>query len=36
MITDAKLNNSMIGNKANFNGKNIQQEVSIGDFSEIK
>ena len=36
VITDAKLNNSMIGNKANFNGKNIQQEVSIGDFSEVK
>ncbi len=36
MVTDAKLNNSMIGNKANFNGNNIQQEVSIGDFSEVK
>ena len=36
VITDAKLKNSMIGNKANFNGKNTQQEVSIGDFSEVK
>ena len=36
VITDAKLNNSMIGNKANFNGNNTQQEVSIGDFSEVK
>jgi hypothetical protein len=30
------LNNSMIGNKVTFNGNNIQQEVSIGDFSEVK
>jgi len=36
MITNAKLNNSMIGNQVNFDGKNIQQEVSIGDYSEIK
>jgi glucose-1-phosphate thymidylyltransferase len=36
MITNAKLSNSMIGNHVNFNGKNIQQEVSIGDFSEVK
>jgi glucose-1-phosphate thymidylyltransferase len=36
MITDAKLKNSMIGNKVSFNGKNTQQEVSIGDFSEVK
>ena len=36
VITDAKLKNSMIGNKVSFNGKNIQQEVSIGDFSEVK
>jgi glucose-1-phosphate thymidylyltransferase len=35
-IFDAKLNNSMIGNKVTFNGKNIIQEVSIGDFSEVK
>lgn len=36
IITNAKLNNSMIGNQVNFDGKNIQQEVSIGDYSEIK
>ena len=36
VITDAKLKNSMIGNKVSFNGKNIQQEVSVGDFSEVK
>jgi len=35
-IIDAKINNSMIGNKVSFTGNNIQQEVSIGDFSEIK
>ena len=35
-IVNAKLNNSMIGNKVSFNGNNIQQEVSIGDFSEVK
>lgn len=34
-INNAKLHNSMIGNKCKFDGKNIQQEVSIGDFSEI-
>ena len=36
IIVDAKLNNSMIGNKVTFNGNNIHQEVSIGDFSEVK
>ena len=36
VIIDAKLKSSMIGSKANFNGKKIQQEVSIGDFSEVK
>jgi glucose-1-phosphate thymidylyltransferase len=36
MITNAKLSNSMIGNHVNFDGKNTQQEVSIGDFSEVK
>jgi glucose-1-phosphate thymidylyltransferase len=36
MITNAKLRNSMIGNHVNFDGKNTQQEVSIGDFSEVK
>ena len=35
-IVDAQLNNSMIGNKVTFNGNNIKQEVSIGDFSEVK
>ena len=35
-ISDAKLNNSMIGNKVVFNGNNILQEISIGDFSEVK
>ena len=35
-ITNAKLSNSMIGNNSSFDGKNIQQEVSIGDFSEVK
>ena len=35
-VIDAKITNSMIGNKCNFNGKNILQEVSIGDFSEVK
>ena len=34
-INNAKLHNSMIGNKCKFDGKNIQQEVSVGDFSEI-
>ena len=36
VINDAKLNNSMIGNQVFFNGNKIIQEVSIGDFSEIK
>ena len=36
VITNAKLNNSMLGNLVNFNGKNTEQEVSIGDFSEVK
>mgnify|MGYP006142392275 FL=1 len=35
-IIDAKINNSMIGNKVSFNGNNTQQEISIGDFSEVK
>ena len=34
-IVNAKITNSMIGNKIVFDGKNIKQEVSIGDFSEI-
>jgi len=36
VIADAKLKKSMIGNKVSFNGKHTQQEVSIGDFSEVK
>lgn len=35
-IINAKLSNSMIGNNSFFDGKNIQQEISIGDFSEVK
>ena len=35
-ILDAKLTNSMIGNQVVFNGSNKTQEVSLGDFSEIK
>ena len=35
-IFNAKIHNSMIGNKCYFDGKNIQQKVSIGDFSEIR
>lgn len=35
-IINSKLNNSMIGNKVFFNGNNITQEISLGDFCEIK
>ena len=35
-VINSKINNSMIGNKCYFDGKNINQEISIGDFSEIK
>lgn len=35
-IINTKTSSSMIGSKVFFNGKNIYQEVSIGDFSEIK
>ena len=35
-IINAKINNSMIGNKCYFDGKNTNQQVSIGDFSEVK
>ena len=35
-ITNSKLNNSMIGNNCVYDGQNIAQEVSIGDFSEVK
>jgi len=36
VIINADLHNSMIGNSVFFNGKHIRNEVSIGDFSEIK
>ena len=35
-ITKAKLKNSMIGSQVVFDGKNTKQEISIGDFSEVK
>ena len=35
-IDNAKLVKSMIGNNVYYNGKNMPQEVSIGDFCEIK
>ncbi|MDG2139400.1 MAG: sugar phosphate nucleotidyltransferase [Flavobacteriales bacterium] len=35
-IVNSKLNHSMIGNKVFFNGNNINQEISLGDFCEIK
>ena len=35
-IINAKINNSMIGNKCYFDGKNTKQQVSLGDFSEVK
>jgi len=35
-LENADINNSMIGNYVWFNGNNIKQEVSIGDFCEIK
>ena len=35
-IINAKINNSMIGNKCYFDVKNTNQQVSIGDFSEVK
>ena len=35
-IINTNLYNSMIGNKVFFNGGDIQQEVSLGDFSQIK
>lgn len=36
VLVNAVLNNSMVGSQTFFNGQNIQQEVSIGDFSELK
>ena len=35
-IKNAKLKNSMIGNHTFFDGHRIEQEISIGDFCEIK
>lgn len=35
-LTNAKLSNSMLGNFVQFNGHNITQEISIGDYCEIK
>ena len=35
-ISNAILKNSMIGNYVLYNGPNIQQEVSVGDYCEIK
>ena len=35
-LTNAKLSNSMLGNLVQFNGHNITQEISIGDYCEIK
>jgi len=35
-IINARINNSMIGNKCYYDGKNTNQQISIGDFSEIK
>ncbi|MGY8988703.1 MAG: sugar phosphate nucleotidyltransferase [Flavobacteriales bacterium] len=36
LIINAKINNSMIGNKCYFDGKNTKQQVNLGDFSEVK
>tara|TARA_B110000263_G_scaffold91890_1_gene80320 strand:- start:1695 stop:2702 length:1008 start_codon:yes stop_codon:yes gene_type:complete len=35
-LLNARIKNSMVGNQVFFNGKNIDQEISIGDFCEIK
>jgi len=35
-IKNAKLENSMIGNNVVFDGKLLLQEVSLGDYSEVK
>ena len=35
-IENAKLYKSMIGNNVLFDGHNLELEVSIGDFSEVK
>ena len=36
LLTNAKLSNSMLGNFVQFNGHNITQEISVGDYCEIK
>ena len=36
LLTNAKLSNSMLGNFVQFNGNNISQEISVGDYCEIK
>lgn len=35
-ISNARISNSMIGNKVYYDGKNIENELSLGDFSEQK
>jgi len=35
-ISNARISNSMIGNKVFYDGKNIENELSLGDFSEQK
>ena len=35
-IQDSKLNNSMIGSHVSYIGKNLDQQVSIGDFSIVE
>ena len=36
VISNAELRNSMLGSYVKYNGKNQKQEVSLGDFSEVK
>lgn len=36
IIKNAKLNNSMIGSFVVFDGKDVAQEISLGDYSEVK
>ena len=35
-ISNVRISNSMIGNKVYYDGKNIENELSLGDFSEQK
>jgi glucose-1-phosphate thymidylyltransferase len=35
-IKNAKLKNSMVGNHTFFDGHKVDQEISIGDFCEIR